>query len=215
MSKDVVLNYQDCILRQSDVDLLKGPCWLNDAIIGFYFEYLGKQHENVSLKFLFVCPELAQLLKLTDPHEYPIFLDPIEAKDKPFVFFPINDCNSRSSSGGSHWSLMVFSKKERACFYFDSSNSMNSAVARDFSRKVMDYLLDGGKGQFIEVDCPQQDNGYDCGLFVLCFADVIAEHVLRTGKVDSCNYDRVKSFVHTKRRALLALIEKLKGNHEN
>lgn len=33
-----VLSYHDSLLKESDVSLLDGPRWLNDKIIGFYFE---------------------------------------------------------------------------------------------------------------------------------------------------------------------------------
>ena len=33
-----VLSFHDSLLRQSDVALLDGTNWLNDKIIGFYFE---------------------------------------------------------------------------------------------------------------------------------------------------------------------------------
>ncbi|XP_001605290.1 sentrin-specific protease 8 [Nasonia vitripennis] len=207
---DLILSYHDCILRRDDVNLLNGPYWLNDAVIGFYFEYLGQKYIEASSKLLFISPELTQLLKLTDPHEYPIFLDPIEAKKKEFIFFPVNDCNSRNTAGGSHWSLMVFSKTERTCFYFDSSYGLNTSVARDFSKGVMSYLLDKGTGQFVEVNCPQQENGYDCGLFVLCYADIITEFVLKTSNVEGCDCDNVNSLVFEKRKSLKTLIERLK-----
>lgn len=215
MSRDIVLIYRDRILRQSDVDLLRGPHWLNDAIIGFYFEYLSKQYGNANFNLKFVCSEISQMLKLTDLPEYPIFLDPVDAKNNDFIFFPINDCNSKVSSGGSHWSLMIFSKNEKACFHLDSSHAMNSSVARDFSKKIMDYLLSGVKGQFFEVDCPQQDNGYDCGLFVLSFSNSISEQVLKLGKVALCNYEKIKKKVETKRFFLLTLVEGLRAMEED
>ncbi|XP_058794489.1 sentrin-specific protease 8 [Phymastichus coffea] len=214
-SNDIVLSYHDCVLRQGDLNLLDGPCWLNDAVIGFYFEYLGQKYQSSTSKLLFISPELTQLLKLTSPNEYPIFLDPIEAKGKDFIFFPVNDCNSRSTAGGSHWSLMVFSKREKACFYYDSSSGMNAIVAKDFSKDIMSYLLvEKGNGQFRDMDCPQQENGYDCGLFVLCFADVIAEHVSKTSEIEGCNCNNVKSLVSNKRQSFIALINKLKQSKQ-
>jgi len=34
----VVLSFNDSLLHQTDVDLLDGPKWINDKIIGFCFE---------------------------------------------------------------------------------------------------------------------------------------------------------------------------------
>ncbi len=38
MQDKVVLSYYDSLLRESDVALLTGANWINDKIIGFYFE---------------------------------------------------------------------------------------------------------------------------------------------------------------------------------
>lgn len=38
MADPIVLSYHDSLLKESDVSLLAGPRWLNDKIIGFYFE---------------------------------------------------------------------------------------------------------------------------------------------------------------------------------
>lgn len=207
---EVVVSYHDCILRKNDVSLLEGPHWLNDAVIGFYFEYLGQRHKHSRHRLLFISPELTQLLKLTDSHEYPIFLDPIKATEKDFIFFPVNDCSSRYTGGGTHWSLVVFSRLEKTCYSFDSSRGMNAGVAREFSRSIMRYLLDKGKGQFVEVETPLQENGYDCGLFVLCFADIISDYIATAAKVEGCNCDSVRRQVSEKRRSLMSLIDKLK-----
>lgn len=209
---DIVVSYNDCILRKEDVHLLEGPYWLNDAVIGFYFEYLSQKYKYSRTSLLFISPELTQLLKLTDSHEYRDFLDPLDAKFKHYIFFPLNDCNSRSSAGGSHWSLIVFSKFDKTCFHFDSSNGMNSYVARSFSRDIMNYLLDRNSGHYIEVECPHQENGYDCGLFVLCFSETVGEYLVqgRGDKIEDCKYDNVKKLVSEKRRSLLSLIDRLR-----
>ena len=38
MADDIVLNFEDSLLRKSDVELLERGRWLNDKIIGFMFE---------------------------------------------------------------------------------------------------------------------------------------------------------------------------------
>ena len=35
----IVLSYHNSLLRQSDLALVDGPHWLNDKVIGFYFEW--------------------------------------------------------------------------------------------------------------------------------------------------------------------------------
>jgi len=67
---DIVLSYHDYLLRTSDVALLERNDWLNDIIIGFYFEYLNQQYSKNRL--LFIGPEVAQLLKMQDSSQYNI-----------------------------------------------------------------------------------------------------------------------------------------------
>lgn len=38
MVDDIVLSFQDSLLRKSDVELLQEGQWLNDKIIGFMFQ---------------------------------------------------------------------------------------------------------------------------------------------------------------------------------
>ncbi|KAK9302695.1 hypothetical protein QLX08_005416 [Tetragonisca angustula] len=184
-SNETVLSYYDCLLRASDVALLQGPHWLNDVIIGFYFEYLNETlNKNGKKEIYFISPELTQLLKMTDSSQYNIFLDPLNVSECKCIFFPLNNCDRKDAAGGSHWSLLIFCKQDKTCYHFDSSKGYN--------------------------DCPQQDNGYDCGVYVLSLADVITKHVLKTGRIDGCNYNQIKKLVHAKRTELLNLINDLK-----
>lgn len=208
---EIVLSYQDCLLRNSDVDLLKGQHWLNDVIIGFYLEYLDN-HLNIPNKneILYISPELTQLLKMTDPSQYDIFLEPIEAAIKKFIFFPLNNMNKKDVAGGSHWSLLVYSKPEETYFHFDSCQGTNGSIASIFTNNLMLYFHCKNDKKFIEVDCPQQNNGYDCGLYVLCFTDVISRHALENGKIRDCKLNTVNFHVKSKRRELLCLIDEAK-----
>ncbi|XP_003702376.2 sentrin-specific protease 8 [Megachile rotundata] len=213
MSDKVVLSYYDCLLRASDVALLQGTHWLNDVIIGFYFEYLDQKfNKNGKKEFYFISPELTQLLKMSDPSQYEIFLDPTNVSECKCIIFPLNNCDRKDAAGGSHWSLLVFSKHDKKCYHYDSSRGYNSSVASQFATNVMNSVLDKDvpNKKFVEADCPQQDNGYDCGIYVLCVTDVIIKHVLQTGKVEGCDCREVKKLAESKRMQLLNLINELK-----
>ncbi len=64
MPDPVVASLGDSLLRQSDVDLLRGPYWLNDRIISFYFEHLHRSRFEASDRVAFLSPEVSQFLKL-------------------------------------------------------------------------------------------------------------------------------------------------------
>lgn len=212
---DVILSYHDYLLRSSDVSLLKKNDWFNDIIIGFYFEYLDQQYKkNGKSQLLFIGPGVVQLLKMQDFSQYHIFLDPIDAKSYDFLFFPLNDCDS-IEAGGSHWSLLIYSRREEMCYHFDSSCNINSSVAKKFARNVIKYFLGKQEARYTEMNCPQQNNSYDCGLFVLCLADVISKYVLRASKITNCDCSVVTKMVPQKRNDLLRLIYDLKAKSIN
>lgn len=208
---DIVLSYHDYLLRASDVALLERNDWLNDIIIGFYFEYLNQQYRKDS-RLLFIGPEVAQLLKMQDSSQYNIFLDPVEATNCDFIFFPLNDCDS-NEAGGSHWSLLIYSHIEKKCYHFDSSSGINSFSAKKLARKVTKYFLEKQERKYIEMGCPQQNNSYDCGLYVLCLADVTSRHAIRNSKISDCNCNIVTEMVPKKRSDLLKLIYDLKTTY--
>lgn len=80
--REVALNYHDTCLYFSDVDLLKGPFWLNDQTISFYFEYLENDvFVEFSDRFLFVSPEVTQCIKFS-PEDVAMFLEPLRAHEK-------------------------------------------------------------------------------------------------------------------------------------
>lgn len=208
---EIVLSYQDCLLRNSDVNLLKGPHWLNDTIIGFYFEYLDDHLNTVDEKnILYISPELTQLLKMTDPSQYDNFLEPIGAHTSKFIFFPLNNMSRKDAAGGTHWSLVVYSKPEETCFHFDSCNGYNGSVAIDFSTNFMLYMNCKSNKKLVEVNCPQQDNAYDCGLYVLCFTDILSHYALENNKISDSKLDMTNVAVKSKRKELLSLIDALK-----
>ncbi|KAL6258062.1 hypothetical protein P5V15_009979 [Pogonomyrmex californicus] len=212
---DIVLSYHDYLLRTSDTILLKRNDWLNDIIIGFYFEYLNQQYKkNGKSRLLFIGPEVAQLLKMQNFSQYDIFLDPIEARSYDFIFFPLNDCDS-NEAGGSHWSLLVYSSMEMMCYHFDSSSNINSFSAKKLARKLIKYFLNKQEKRYIEMDCPQQNNSYDCGLYVLCLAEVISRHVIRDPKICNCDCSIITEIVPKKRAELLKLIYDLKNTDDS
>ncbi|KAG5895421.1 hypothetical protein JTB14_037580 [Gonioctena quinquepunctata] len=211
MSKNAtVLSYNESLLRESDVDLLKGPYWLNDTIISFYFEYLQTDLFGHNTFLLFVPPEVTQCIKVCPERELSVFLGPLlsEAR-RDFIFFALNDNELTDSSGGSHWSLLVFSRPERMFFHYDSSSSINESQAVEFAEKILKYFSLPFQGKFENVPCLQQNNGYDCGVHVLCNTEQLASYAAHYRRIRGCPklvYDNVVA----KRWEILEIIEKLK-----
>ncbi|XP_066994694.1 sentrin-specific protease 8 isoform X2 [Anabrus simplex] len=205
----VVLNFHDTLLHQSDVDLLDGPYWLNDSIISFYFEYLENVAYEGDRRFLFIGPEVTQCLKVSHWRDLTVFLEPLKLKQHQFCFFAVNDCEMTEKPGGTHWSLLVYSKPENMFFHYDSSAGHNCDQAWKLATNLSKYM--SIEMEFIETDCLQQNNCYDCGIHLLCNVDHIANYSARNGKVKGAGLIK-PIMVNTKRSELKELIESLSEN---
>ncbi|XP_026470261.1 sentrin-specific protease 8-like [Ctenocephalides felis] len=206
----IVLSFNESLLRMSDIELLKGPFWLNDTLISFYLEYLEKVAYAGENYLLFVSPEVTQCIKIISNNEVDIFLAPLKVEKRQFIFFVVNDNNS-AAIGGSHWSLLVYSRPETCFFHFDSSLGCNRAPAYNIARVLAEYLT-ANPGLLVEdVTTLQQDNGYDCGVHVLCNIDLVADHISKYNKVRGCGVSS-KKVIDGKRYQILNVIKELGGN---
>lgn len=162
--------------------------------------------EEYSHKFLFVSPQVTQLLKLSEPDDCRLLLEPLRPDQKRLILFPVND-NESSESGGTHWSLLVYSKAEDTFFSFDSMKDVNI----NSSMKLVQRLQKGLRRPIAELekhDCLQQTNIYDCGIHVLCNAENVCNHFLEEGIVRNTP----KGSASGKRREILELIIRLASN---
>lgn len=215
-----VLNFHNTLLRESDVNLLMGPHWLNDQIISFYLEYLEQNVFHNKRGLLFISPEVVQCLKFVSSHEMSIFLEPLNATGKSFIFLPWND-NTEVKAGGNHWSLLVFSRPDSTFYYYDSLN--NSSTSLRSLRPILIELAAAFDCREFDVrqgDCLKQNNSYDCGIHVLCNIECLARKALKYRSLDddsmaiASDEDPTRithQKIRQKRQDLIDLIRKLGG----
>ena len=172
MSDPIVLDYQNSLLRRSDVDLLLDNDWLNDTLIGFWFEYLEHEVFPDQDSILFIAPEVSHFIKLASAAETQLFIEPLNLSAKDYVFIPVNDSLSPDSPGGSHWSLLVFSRPDSCFYHLDSIAGSNACHAVRVAQR-----LKLSTAAPIEPPCLQQSNPYDCGIVTCCNAELWAQHL--------------------------------------
>ncbi|XP_062998389.1 sentrin-specific protease 8 [Elgaria multicarinata webbii] len=205
----VVISYMDSLLRQSDVLLLDPPCWLNDRIIGFAFEYFASdQFQDFSDQVCFIGPEVAQFIKCTtSQEELAIFLEPLNLPHKEIVFLAIND-NSNQAAGGTHWSLLVYFRDKNCFAHYDSHTRSNSVHARRVAGKLEAFLGKRGKVAFVEEKAPAQQNSYDCGMYVICNTEALCQEFFQ-GQQEPVLQLLTPSYITAKREEWKGLIAKL------
>lgn len=189
-----VLIYDSVVLRRSDLALLEGPFYLNDRILEFFFSYLSLLHPSEDIHF--VTPSISYwLTNSKDFESLKAFVEPL----KPFkvVIFTVNNNNDMSKTdGGTHWSLLVYYKDANTFVHYDSIQCLNGRYAmklyeavkghvssRDTDSRLEDLdRIQNKKRRFAmaamypcfrEYSTPQQNNYYDCGLYVMAIARVI------------------------------------------
>ncbi|GMJ13885.1 hypothetical protein like AT5G60190 [Hibiscus trionum] len=186
---EMILSYNDVVLRRSDLEILSGAYYLNDRIIEFYFSLLSSSHPSQDI--LFVSPSVAfWITNCPDVDDLKGFLEPLKLPDKNLVIFPVNNNDDVSlAEGGSHWSLLAYYRSADVFVHHDSNQQMNRRHAMKLYKTVIGYTggsSSDGNDKYLEcIDTPQQVNGYDCGLYVTATARTICTwHESGEGKND-------------------------------
>ncbi|GMI62880.1 hypothetical protein ScalyP_jg7940 [Parmales sp. scaly parma] len=179
------ITFFDINVSQADLALLSGSNWLNGTIIAFQFARLQQksppQHNNILidpsvLSFIFF------QLDVNDPDERKDFTGPngvLANKENATLFLPINSemraGNCLRVNGGAHWSLAklsIASGKLLFVDHYDShAGSGNELALVDVCNKICKILGCETVPKIAKISVPQQQNGYDCGVFTLMFAE--------------------------------------------
>ena len=134
-----------------------------------------------------------------------------------YIFFPINNSQNMFSVSGSHWALMIYQRHNNTFYYLDSAGVYNLTYAKKMANKIYPYINDNendkdkdkdndeqkkqndndGKvkivdyvkilNNFVQVQVPQQENNYDCGMYVVEFTRFVAQYYM-----DNFNKDKDK-----------------------
>ncbi|XP_027055207.1 sentrin-specific protease 8-like [Pocillopora damicornis] len=208
MADEIVLSFHDSLLKKSDLSLLEEGRWLNDRLIGFVFDYFThNKFKQISDIAIFISPDVTQFLKLGGGLEIGIFLEPLDLLSRKLIFFAVNDNDSRHSAGGSHWSLLAYCRETNSFHHYDSSSSFNTSAARSLAQNVEPFLhcRSGQNPSFKDDRCPQQQNGYDCGLYVVCITEQLCTNFMNNVKI-SLSDTLTPEDIRKKRKALKELV---------
>ncbi|KAK4265766.1 hypothetical protein QN277_026779 [Acacia crassicarpa] len=164
---------------------LKPGAWLNDEVINLYLDLLKEREKREPKKFLkchffntFFYKKLIggmngydfkSVKRWTTQRKLGYSL--IEC-DK--IFVPIHK--------EVHWCLAIINKKDKKFQYLDSLRGMDNQVLRVLVRYFVDEVKDKNgtdvdvsswEKEFVE-DLPEQENGFDCGVFMIKYADFLS-----------------------------------------
>ncbi|GMY21198.1 NEDD8-specific protease 1-like [Fagus crenata] len=139
MSDKEVLTYEDIVLRASDLDILEGPCYLNDQIIAFYFGYLSSSCNNNDI--LLVPPSVSFWLANCRDEDLKDLIEPLKLSSKKLIIFTVNDNDDLSGGdSGTHWSLIVYDRSKNTFSHHDSMEGVNNAHALKLYEAVKGFM---------------------------------------------------------------------------
>ncbi|CAJ2662161.1 unnamed protein product [Trifolium pratense] len=161
--------------------LLPGA-WLNDEVINLYLELLKERERREPKKFLkchfFSTFFYKKLISGRDGYDYKSVRRWTTQRklgynlfDCDKIFVPIHQ--------EIHWCLAVINKKDAKFQYLDSLKGKDNRVLKVLARYFIDEVKDK-TGKDIDVstwdrefvdDLPEQENGFDCGVFMIKYAD--------------------------------------------
>lgn len=169
--------------NSSLTDELLSKTWISDQSVTQHIELLNYFFlENSNLCIL--NPLIVHAVK--NITGYSDYLEPLQLYDKDYLLMPLNNSQKLAEEGGSHWSTLIFDKQSKQFFHYDSIGGSNICNARKIADKILLYMTgESVKTVITEVKCPQQVNGYDCGIYMLHIIDLLVSNFLSTKSIDS------------------------------
>merc|ERR1712215_430405 len=146
----IILGYKGISLRKSDIESLGPGRWLNDTIISFGVQNLLSEYDCGTTKTKLVDPTITQLLKNYCRKDYvKIVFDDMGLADADWILFIVNNHDNdlmdsaRRGAGGSHYSLLVYSKKQKTFFDLDPLCFTNGPSVKKLYENIKDFMTDG------------------------------------------------------------------------
>lgn len=165
--------------------------WLTDASIASIYSLLASRTlvDGLPDAVLLLDPATAFWFTMAEStEELEEAKKALRLHDRQLVLCPVNDSRDGGrTDGGSHWSLLVCWSHERGADlrfrYYDSSS--NAVVGKSlFQAETLAIRLAGQPVQVTLGDCAQQENGFDCGVYVLLFSEIIVDTLLQEAQRD-------------------------------
>ena len=189
------LNYKRYDLNQSDATILKSGGWLTSDCLQFAFASIINNSDGslTHSKFAFLNPLTIMMLSHGDTETQASIVEDCDLTAKDLIFIPLNDADATSSTNrGTHWRLLIYCKSNASFHLYDSSSSssggtdlgtqanglvnclapflinQNGQVGETFTLlKPRTHMNSARRCTCVQEKCPQQENGYDCGAFVI------------------------------------------------
>ncbi len=185
---DVHFDFDEVDMYPEDVALFGPGQWLNTSCVGFLLKLLEHQDWFVAgqgrKRILLLDPSVVSFLRfqLETQEELDDFREGNDIDTAEWVFLPVNNANSLLEAG-SHWSMLAYHVKTSIGIHMDSMRGSNNGPARETLSKINSAVSSKTRGEpkFFPLSpslCPQQQEGFNCGVYSALFAECLAQFVV-------------------------------------
>ncbi|KAJ9157213.1 Ulp1 protease family protein [Pleurostoma richardsiae] len=211
------LSYYDVLLTYEDIKALKND-WLTDNNIAFWEEWLEREilPKYPQARIVLLRPSMTFLM-MKEPDLKAVKEALPDFSKVTHIFLPINDARSTNQAeAGSHWSLLLVSAIDGVAFHYDSLGGANYNEARHATNRLSQILKIPLRFQNID-DCPQQENGSDCGVFVcILMRHLLVKRLLNANAREKVSMSMANKMIDSYggRKEMLKIIESLRKEGE-
>ncbi|KAF6019930.1 SENP8 [Bugula neritina] len=198
---ETLLSYGDSLLKKDDLFILESNGWLNDRLLNFAFEYMMNTVVTKAERqdILICCAEVVQLIKSCQSvYEMSIILSDLHLPEKEYIFLPEFDALPQTT---------------KQFYHFDSLDHSNHHTAQHLSSQLS--LLFGVENILIKAQSPKQQNGYDCGMYVIEMVEVILKDILCNQTINLSSVSEITgSQVSASRKSWSVIIKTLANSQD-
>ncbi|KAF8387850.1 hypothetical protein HHK36_026512 [Tetracentron sinense] len=182
--RKVLVTHQNSNIEISGQTLqcLRPGAWLNDEVINLYLELLKEREKREPKKFL-KCHFFNTFFykKLISGRNGYNFKDVKRWTTQRKIGYSLIECDKIfvPIHKEIHWCLAVINKKDEKFQYLDSLKGMDTQVMEVLARYIVEEVkeksglninVSSWKQEYVD-DLPEQENGWDCGMFMIKYAD--------------------------------------------
>ena len=112
---------------------LENSQWVDDDIIKISLALKQKEVNKTTDKILFVSPSITQLIRVSNNKmDTKETLENLQINEKDWVFFPVSNNNRVGMpGGGTHWSLLLYSRQKNVFYHHDPIYPINNMHASE------------------------------------------------------------------------------------
>lgn len=223
-----IFQYHSIAIYKSDLEHILPGEWLNDNDISFVYELITQAFINsgrcrdFANQVCLLFPSLIQLIQHFPAESIETLLPMNDLLKLKFVFLPINyieepleEINLEGSNNGDHWALGVLSLLENTLYVYDSMR-VDDNVNEERQLQLLCEKLEnckklikkGSKIRILHMQCDQQTNFDDCGVFVIMFTCYLVHQMLFKDRI-SFDMNKVRFNALDGRLHIMQLISNL------